>query len=98
MGAHLWFVERMTSVSRKKQVAKLAAEIKLTEAQARYFRFFLLVIFVSANFRWRTGSSKTSLLKMGRRRKERFNEKNLGMKKCQEPTKFRKRSKRFPKM
>ena len=43
LGAHLWFVERMTSVSRKKQVAKLAAETKLTEAQARHFYFFLLV-------------------------------------------------------
>ena len=40
MGAHLWFVERMTSVSRKKQVAKLAAETKLTEAQARRFYFY----------------------------------------------------------
>ena len=39
LGAHLWFVERMTSVSRKKQVAKLAAETKLTEAQARHFHF-----------------------------------------------------------
>ena len=83
MGAHLWFVERMTSVSRKKQVAKLAAETKLTEAQARHFHFFLAIVFVSANFRWRTGSSRTSLQKMGRKRKAKFNEKNLGMKKCQ---------------
>ena len=98
MGAHLWFVERMTSVSRKKQVAKLAAETKLTEAQARHFYFFLVIIFVSANFRWRIGSSRTSLLKMGRKRKTRFNEKNLGVKKYQESTKFRKLSKRFPKM
>ena len=43
LGAHLWFVERMTSVSRKKQVVKLAAETKLTEAQARHFHFFPLV-------------------------------------------------------
>ena len=33
LGTHLWFMERMTSVLRKKHVAKLATDMQLTEEQ-----------------------------------------------------------------
>ena len=36
LGTHLWFMEKMTVVSRKKHVAKLAKDMQLTEGQVRF--------------------------------------------------------------
>ena len=41
LGTHLWFMEKMTAVSRKKHMTKLAADMQLTEGQVRFKNMLL---------------------------------------------------------
>ena len=47
LGTHLWFMERMTSVLRKKHVAKLATDMQLTEEQvSKYFGRCVHIVYI----------------------------------------------------